>query len=163
MNISLNSKKVTRKDTPREFLLLEKTAGKPLAKEFVGSSVDVRAGGERPAEERRRIREVTQRWKDREAVNRGEEPEPIPDPSENLLGDVELGLESLWAKTEIEMNVQLPTCEMIEKDKTKRLSHNCTWKNVNMNHWIKVSIPKNSGRPHTNHAADCHAHLTARY
>jgi hypothetical protein len=55
-----------------------------------------------------------------------------------MLGDIDLGLEQFLGQTEIEMNVQLPTCEMMEKDRTKRMAHDCTWKNVDVHHWIKV-------------------------
>jgi len=57
---------------------------------------------------------------------------------DNMLGDIDLGLEQFLGQTEIEMNVQLPTCEMMEKDRTKRMAHDCTWKNVDVHHWIKV-------------------------
>lgn len=135
-----NSKKVTRKDITRKLLVLEKQAGKPLAKEYTGSEVRVLAGGETSPEERARLRAFAQQRRDREAQRRGVPSEPLPEATENLLGDLELGLEQTWGQTEIEMNVQLPTCDMIEKDRSKRLSHDCTWKNVNVHHWIKVSV-----------------------
>lgn len=65
-------------------------------------------------------------------------PEPLPEPSENLLGDLDLGLETYWASTEMEMNVQMPTCEMMAKDKAMRLHPDCSWKNVNVYHWMKI-------------------------
>jgi len=133
-----NSKKVTRKDLVRRLLLLEKQAGKPLAKEYAGSEVRVLAGGETTPEDRIELRKYAQRRRDREALRRGEPSEPLPEPTDNILGDLELGLEQTWGQTEIEMNVQLPTCDTIEADKTKRLHHDCTWKNVNIHHWIKV-------------------------
>ena len=67
-------------------------------------------------------------------------PEPLPEPSENLLGDLDLGLEHYWGSTEIEMNVQIPTCEMMARDKALRLNPDCSWKNVHVYHWIKVSM-----------------------
>ena len=36
------------------------------------------------------------------------------------------------------MNVQIPTCEMMARDKTLRLHPDCSWKNVNVFHWIKI-------------------------
>jgi len=128
-----SNKKVTRKDVTRKILLLEKIAGKPLAKEFYPSDVKVLAGGELPPEKRAEARQSAQRARDR-----NHDPTPLPDPADNMLGDIDLGLEHFWGATEIEMNVQLPTCEMMEKDRLKRLNHDCSWKNVNVNHWIKV-------------------------
>lgn len=133
-----SNRKVTRKDITRKILLLEKAAGKPLAKEYAGSEVRVLAGGEQAPEVRERARDFMTNQRNREARRLGTEPEPLPEPTENLLGDIDLGMESFWTQTEIEMNVQLPTCEMMAKDRTKQLHHDCTWKNVNTHHWIKV-------------------------
>ena len=65
-------------------------------------------------------------------------PQPLPEQTENILGDLDLGLEAYWGSTEIEMNVQIPTCEQMAKDKAMRLNPDCSWKNVNVFHWIKV-------------------------
>lgn len=157
-----NSKKVTRKDITRKLLLLEKQAGKPLSKDFVGSEVRVLAGGETSPEERAQLRRFAQARRDREAQSRGVPSEPIPEPSENILGDIDLGMEQTWGQTEIEMNVQLPTCEMIEKDRAKRLVHDCTWKNVNVHHWIKVGS-RLQVRASAKVMIDCNADITARY
>ena len=73
-----------------------------------------------------------------DAQRRGAQPEPLPEPSENLLGDLDLGLESYWGSTEIEANVQLPTCQTMAKNKDLKLHPDCSWKNVNVYHWIKV-------------------------
>ena len=135
-----NDKKVTRRDVTRKILLCEKSAGRPLAKEFLPSEVRVLAGGEQSPEERLRRREIAQRYRSREAASLGVEARPLPDPSDNMLGDIELGLEQFWGPTEIEMDVQLPTCEMMEKDRSKRMAHDCSWKNVDVHHWIKVGL-----------------------
>jgi len=108
-----------------------------LGREYSGSEVKILAGGEQTPEERTRRRETALRYRERE-LRRGHQLPPLPDQTENILGDIELGLEQFWGQTEIEMNVQLPTCEMMEKDKTKRMHHDCTWKNVDVHHWIKV-------------------------
>ena len=131
-----NDKKVARRDTHgqgRKILLLEKTAGKPLAKEYSQSEVRVLAGGELDPESRMKARAQAERFRRMTG-----DTTPIPEPSENLLGDIDLGLDHFNAATEIEMQVQLPTCEMMEKDHSKRMTHDCTWKNVNVHHWIKV-------------------------
>jgi len=136
-----SKRNVTRRDVQKKILLLEKSAGKPLGKEYSGSEVKILAGGEQTPEERTRRRETALRYRERE-LRRGHQLPPLPDQTENILGDIELGLEQFWGQTEIEMNVQLPTCEMMEKDKTKRMHHDCTWKNVDVHHWIKVGYPR---------------------
>jgi hypothetical protein len=131
-------RKVHRKDVARKILLLEKSAGKSLGKEHVGSEVKILRGGEPNPEERTQRRELARRRREQEAAASGSEPTPLPEPADNMLGDIDLGLEQFLGQTEIEMNVQLPTCEMMEKDRTKRMAHDCTWKNVDVHHWIKV-------------------------
>ena len=133
-----NNRHVTRKVPGRKLLLLEKAAGKPLDKQFAASDVRVLCSGELEPDQREEARRTaTRRWM-REAVRSHGGPAPLPEPSENLLGDLDLGLESFWGSTEIEMNVQLPTCEMMVRDRTLRLHPDCSWKNVNVFHWIKV-------------------------
>ncbi|KAI6245756.1 putative arrestin-related trafficking adapter [Erysiphe necator] len=130
---------VHRKDIKRRLLLLEKIAGKPVAKEFWPSEVKI-VGGERTIEEREMRRSVAMQRREAEAVRNNTHPVPLPESSENILGDIDLGVEEWWGQTEIEMNVQIPTCETMEKDRTKRLSHDCTWSNVNVHHWLKILI-----------------------
>ena len=73
-----------------------------------------------------------------QAARENRTPDPLPSPSDNILGDLDLGLETFWGSTEIEMNVQIPTCETMARDKSLRLNPDCSWKNVNVFHWIKV-------------------------
>lgn len=134
-----NDRRVTRKDPGRKILLLEKSAGKPLDKQFENSEVRVLSGGELSPGERHNARMAAARRRSVEASRNHTAPQPLPDPSDNLLGDLDLGLESYWGSTEIEMNVQIPTCEQMAKDKSVRLHPDCSWKNVNVYHWIKVS------------------------
>jgi hypothetical protein len=134
-----NNRRVTRKDVTRKILLLEKVAGRPLAKEYSTSEVKILAGGEMNVDDRQRARESIRRAREREASRTGTTAQPLPDVTENMLGDLDLG-EQYWGQTEIEMNVQLPTCKMMQKDRTKELNHDCTWKNVNVHHWIKVNF-----------------------
>jgi hypothetical protein len=135
-----SNKKVTRRDVTRKILLLEKVAGKPLGKEYSASEVNVLHGGEFSPEKRAKARWEAQRHRDREAARTGTVSEEVPPSAENLLGDIDLGLENYWGATELEMNVQLPTCEMMEKDKSKKLHPDCTWKNAKVHHWIKVNF-----------------------
>ncbi|KAK4032598.1 hypothetical protein C8A01DRAFT_50637 [Parachaetomium inaequale] len=132
-----NDRHVTRKDAGRKLLLLEKSAGKPLDKQYSASDIRVLSGGELEPDQREEARRTAARRRMRDASwNRA--PEPLPEPSNNLLGDLDLGLESFWGSTEIEMNVQLPTCGMMARDKALRLHPDCSWKNANVFHWIKI-------------------------
>lgn len=133
-----NDRKVTRKDPGRKILLLEKTAGKPMDKQFESSELRILSGGELTPDERHYAREAAQRRRTMDAQRTHTQPQPLPEPSENLLGDLDLGLETYWASTEMEMNVQMPTCEMMAKDKSLRLHPDCSWKNVNVYHWMKI-------------------------
>lgn len=133
-----NDKRVTRKDPGRKILLLEKSAGKPLDSSYASSEVRTLRGGELDPEQRREAREAAARRRAQDAARRQTTAEPLPEPSANLLGDLDLGLETIWGSTEIEANVQIPTCEMMAKNKELRLNPDCSWKNVNVFHWIKV-------------------------
>ncbi|TPX13024.1 uncharacterized protein E0L32_006450 [Thyridium curvatum] len=113
-----NDRRVTRKDPGRKILLLEKAAGKPLDKQFESSEVRVLSGGELSTEQRSEARAAATRRRNVEAQRAHTAPLPLPEPTENLLGDLELGLETYWGSTEIEMNVQIPTCEQMAKDKS---------------------------------------------
>ncbi|KAL2259960.1 hypothetical protein VTK26DRAFT_6185 [Humicola hyalothermophila] len=133
-----NDRHVTRKDQPRKLLLLEKTAGKPLDKRYATSEVRVLSGGELDPDQRQRARQAAAQRRVREAARTHRAPTPLPEPANNLLGDLDLGLESFWGSTEIEMDVQLPTCDMMAQDKSLQLHPDCSWKNVNVYHWIKI-------------------------
>lgn len=133
-----NNRRVTRKDPGRKMLLLEKAAGKPLDKQYSQSEFHILGGGELSPGEREEARMAAARRRTLEAARTNRAPEPLPEPSDNLLGDLDLGLETYWCSTEIEMNVQIPTCEMMAKDKGLRLNPDCSWKNANVFHWIKV-------------------------
>ncbi|CAJ2506735.1 Uu.00g079210.m01.CDS01 [Anthostomella pinea] len=133
-----NDRRVTRKDPGRKILLFEKAAGKPVDKAYEGSEIRVLSGGELSPEERHDARLAAQRRRSAEASQAHTVPQPLPDLTENMLGDLDLGLETYWGSTEIEMNVQIPTCEQMAKDKTLRLHPDCSWKNVNVYHWIKI-------------------------
>ncbi|KAF3065383.1 putative arrestin-related trafficking adapter C2D10.04 [Daldinia childiae] len=133
-----NDRRVTRKDPGRKILLLEKSAGKPLDKQFEASDVRVLSGGELTPNQRQEARIAAQRRRSIEASRAHTAPQPLPDPTDNLLGDLDLGLEAYWGSTEIEMNVQIPTCAQMAKDKSLRLHPDCSWKNVNVYHWIKI-------------------------
>ncbi|KAH7137862.1 hypothetical protein EDB81DRAFT_901672 [Dactylonectria macrodidyma] len=135
-----NDRRVTRKDPARKVLLLNKTAGKALDPSWASSDLRAVRGGELTPEQRREARETAARQRTAEASRRHTAAQPLPEPRDNLLGDLDLGLENLWGPTEIEADVQIPTCEMMAKNKDLRLHPNCSWKNANVHHCIKVII-----------------------
>ncbi|KAJ2905907.1 arrestin domain containing protein [Zalerion maritima] len=129
-----NDRRVTRKDQGRKILLLEKAAGKPLDNsKFPGCDIRVLSGGELSPGERQEARHEAARRRSEEG-----ESSTLPELSDNMLGDLDLGLESFWGSTEIEMNVQVPSCDMMKKAKNLKLNPDCSWKNVNVFHWIKI-------------------------
>merc|ERR1712000_203987 len=133
-----NDRRVTRKDPGRKILLLEKAAGKGLDPQYATSELRTLRGGELSQEERASARHRASVRREAEAQRHGEAARPLPSPSDNLLGDLDLGLETYWGSTELEANVQIPTCEMMAKNKDQRLHPDCSWKNVNVYHWIKI-------------------------
>jgi hypothetical protein len=134
-----NDRRATRNGPGREILLLEKTAGEPLETHYGASDVRVLAGGELSPEQRDQARKAAMRRRIMVAARTNRVPEPLPERTENILGDLDLGLETYWGSTEIETNVQLPTCRQMAKEESTRLHPHCTWKNINIHHWIRVS------------------------
>ncbi|EFW99828.1 arrestin domain containing protein [Grosmannia clavigera kw1407] len=133
-----NNRRVTRKDPGRKILLFEKSAGKPLEDKYASSEISYMSGGELSPSERAEARATAARRRAAEAAGTRSSPMPLPEPSENLLGDLDLGLEAYWGATEIEMNVQIPTCDQMAKNPMLRLHPDCSWRNANVYHWIKV-------------------------
>jgi hypothetical protein len=133
--------KVTRKDVMRRIMLCEKVPGKPISSEFDGVKERIIAGGELPAAERQSVRDWVQRTREHRAREAGTVPEPLPAPTENLLGDLDLGVDHLVRQTEFEFEVPLPTCHDGKKILAHKLYPNSTWKNIKVHHWIKVSLP----------------------
>ncbi|KAJ4146814.1 hypothetical protein LMH87_001373 [Akanthomyces muscarius] len=133
-------KLATRKDPERKILLFEKSAGKALDPTWASSEINTLCGGEPSAQERREARGIAQQRRNVEASRAHTSPEPLPEPTTSLLGDLDLGLEGLWGSTEIEVNVQIPTCKMMIKNRDLRLHPDCSWKNVNVYHWLKIAM-----------------------
>ena len=119
-------KLATRKDPERKILLFEKFAGKALDPTLASSDINTLCGGEPSEQERREARGFAQQRRNVEASRAHTSPEPLPEPSTSLLGDLDLGLEGLWGSTEIEVNVQIPTCKMMIKNKDVRLHPDCS-------------------------------------
>lgn len=116
-------KSVHRLQPAKKVLLFEKRAESVSTSTYPGSSMRITAGGGID-------------WDHRAAAARGEE---IVDRARtNLLGN--LNTDSGVGPTEMEFNVQLPSChEMRGRDETQRLHFDTTYENIQINHWIKVS------------------------
>ncbi|KJR89296.1 arrestin domain containing protein [Sporothrix schenckii 1099-18] len=135
-----SNRRVTRKDPGRKILLFEKVAGKPLDEQYASSDINFTAGGELTPEERADARNSAIRRRELEARRLQQPAEPVPETGENLLGDLDLGLEAYWGSTELEMNVQVPTCEQMARDPALRLHPDVSWRNAHVYHWIKIVL-----------------------
>lgn len=117
-----SNKRVHRLEPTRKIQLFEKRADGPSTSTYPGSSMRIIAGG-------------GVAYDARAAAARGEE--DVPRDMNNLLGD--LDGESNVGPTEMEFNVQLPSCHsMRERDKLARLHFDTTYQGIQVHHWIKV-------------------------
>jgi len=127
-----NGKRVHRVDSSNKVQLFERRSEGTMTSNFPGSSMRIISGGGIPYDQRA-------------AAARGEQVTP-PDPT-NLLGPLE-GNANV-GPTEMEFNVQLPSCsDTKDKDKGKKLHFDTTYANIQVHHWIKVTFPW-SIMPHT--------------
>ncbi|KAE8348365.1 arrestin domain protein [Aspergillus coremiiformis] len=117
-------KSVHRFQPAKKVLLFEKRADSASTSTYPGSSMRVTAGGGVD-------------WDHRAAAARGDE---IVDRNRtNLLGN--LTSDSVVGPTEMEFNVQLPSChEMKNRDESQRLHFDTTYENIQINHWIKIVL-----------------------
>lgn len=120
------NKRVHRLEPTSQVQLFEKRADTRSSSTYPGSSLRVSAGGGIP-------------WDDREAAARGEE--IVQPDATNLLGDLDYDDTSV-GPTEMELNVQLPSChEMKDRPSKQKLHFDTTYQNIQVNHWIKVWVP----------------------
>lgn len=120
-----NNKKVHRLEPTRKIQLFEKRADSVSTSSYPGSSMRVLAGGGIP-------------YDYRQQAATGEE--NIPHDTTNLLGNLDNDSASI-GPTEMEFNVQLPSChQMKEKIRTEHLHFDTTYSNIQVNHWIKVRL-----------------------
>lgn len=116
-----SNRRVHRTEPARRMLLFEKRADNAPISTYPGSSMRVVSGGGIPYEMRA-------------AAARGE---PVPMDPNNILGNLEQSNGTI-GPTELEINVQLPTCSNMSKDKAARLHFDTTYHNIQVHHWIKV-------------------------
>ncbi len=118
-----SNKRVHRLEPTRRIQLFEKRADTPSTSAYPGSSVRITAGG-------------GVAYDGRSAAARGDE--NVPRDTTNLLGNLEG--EHNVGPTEMEFNVQLPSCHnMKESDKLSRLHFDTTYQGIQVHHWIKVT------------------------
>lgn len=113
-----------RVDVTRKIMLFEKRPDAPFVSAFPGSAVRVTAGGGID-------------WDRRAAAANGEE--SVNPGRTSLLGDIESDFGA--GPTEMEFDVQLPTCSMMkERDMSQRLHCDASFDHVAVNHWIKIVL-----------------------
>lgn len=117
------NKHVHRMEPPRKVQLFEKRSDSDPTSTFPGSTMRITAGGGIPYDARAR-------------AARGESVTPAD--TSNLLGALEA--DAAIGPTEMEFNVQLPSCHaMKDRDRFQRLHFDTTYSNIQVHHWIKVS------------------------
>tara|TARA_R110002003_G_scaffold1190_1_gene22726 strand:+ start:9015 stop:9740 length:726 start_codon:yes stop_codon:yes gene_type:complete len=117
-----NNNRVLRMEPVRIIQLFEKRADSPPTSTFPGSTMRIVSGGGVPYDQRA-------------AAAQGEHVQ-VEDQS-NLLGN--LSGDANIVPTEMEFNVQLPSCHNLKnKDKQARLHFDTTYQNIQVHHWIKV-------------------------
>lgn len=117
-----SNKRVHRLEPTRKIQLFEKRADGPSTSAYPGSSMRITAGG-------------GVAYDARAAAANGDE--NVPRDTTNLLGD--LDGDSNVGPTEMEFNVQLPSCHsMRERDKMASLHFDTTYQAIQVHHWIKV-------------------------
>lgn len=116
------NKSVHRTEAQRKVQLFEKRADAPPTSAFPGSTMRILSGGGVP-------------YDFRAQAARGEE---VPMPSStNLLGPLEH--DNQIGPTEMEFNIQLPSCDkMKSKDGSQKLHFDTTYSNITVHHWIKI-------------------------
>ncbi|KKY17836.1 putative arrestin domain protein [Phaeomoniella chlamydospora] len=118
-----NNKRVHRLEPTRKVLLFEKRADGRSTSTYPGSSMRVVAGG-------------GVSWDDRARAAAGDE--DVRRDENNLLGNLESDSASI-GPTEMEFNVQLPSCHaMKDKLKSERITFDTTSQTIQVNHWIKI-------------------------
>lgn len=116
------NKRVHRLEPTRKIQLFEKRSDGHSTSAYPGSTIRITAGG-------------GVSYDGREAAARGEE--DVPRDPYSLLGNLEG--EHNVGPTEMEFNVQLPSCSMMkERDKHQRIHFDTTYQHIQVHHWIKV-------------------------
>ncbi|KAL5347701.1 hypothetical protein ACLOAV_007110 [Pseudogymnoascus australis] len=126
--------------TKREVKVFEKRAGKPVSEEYGGVDVRFSEGGELSPEQRVEARAQAESLRRQVSAATGVSAEPLPEAGDNLLGDLDLGLDHFIGQTVMEVDLQLPTCEQMRKSTSKILHPSSSFiKTTNVEHFVKAS------------------------
>ena len=119
-----SNKRVHRLEPTRKLQLFEKRADSPSTSAYPGSQIRITAGG-------------GVAYDARAAAARGDE--NVTRDMSNLLGNLDAGGEV--GPTEMEFNVQLPSChQMRASERAQRLHFDTTYGGIQVHHWIKIVI-----------------------
>ncbi|WPH02156.1 putative arrestin-related trafficking adapter c2d10.04 [Acrodontium crateriforme] len=119
-----SNKRVHRMEPQRKVQLFEKRADSAPVSAFPGSTMRVTAGGGIP-------------YNQRVAAANGEH--VVPQDTTNLLGPLSNPDDRPIGPTEMEFNVQLPSCQLLrDRDRAQRLHFDTTYQNIQVHHWIKI-------------------------
>ena len=117
-----SNKRVQRPEPTRKLQLFEKRADSQSISAYPGSQIRITAGG-------------GVAYDARGAAARGDE--NVPRDMSNLLGNLDTGGEV--GPTEMEFNVQLPSChQMRDRENSQRLHFDTTYGGIQVHHWIKI-------------------------
>jgi hypothetical protein len=123
----------------REVKLFEKKAGQPTPEEYEGVDVRFLQGGELSPEQRAQARVQAEALRNQVSLATGVAPEPLPDAGDNLLGDLDLGLDHFIGQTVMEVDLKLPTCEQMRKSTSKILHPSSSFRSSRVKHFVKAS------------------------
>lgn len=119
-----SNKRVHRMEPTRKVQLFEKRADGPPVTNFPGSTMRIISGGGIPYDQRA-------------AALRGENVTPTD--TSNLLGNLTDQENATAGPTEMEFNVQLPSCHTLkERERGQQLHFDTTYQNIQVHHWIKI-------------------------
>ncbi|KFY90314.1 hypothetical protein V498_06047 [Pseudogymnoascus sp. VKM F-4517 (FW-2822)] len=93
--------------TKREVKIFEKRAGKPVSEEYGGVDVRFSEGGELSPEQRVEARAQAESLRRQVSAATGVSAEPLPEAGDNLLGDLDLGLDHFIGQTVMEFYLRL--------------------------------------------------------
>ena len=120
-----NNKRVHRLEPTRKCQLFEKRADGQSVSTYPGSTMRITAGGGISYDHRAAAAEGN---------------ENVPRDHTNLLGNLDGDMGAV-GPTEMEFNVQLPSCHnMKDKVKHEKIHFDTTYTNIQVNHWIKASV-----------------------
>ncbi|ELR07558.1 hypothetical protein VC83_07626 [Pseudogymnoascus destructans] len=129
-----------KEGTKREVRVFEKQAGQPTPEEYERVDVRFLQGGELSPERRVQARAQAESLRNQVSIATGVAPEPLPEAGDNLLGDLDLGLDHFISQTVMEVDLQLPTCEQMRKSTSKILHPSSSFTSSHVEHFAKFYL-----------------------